>query len=108
MGLISPTIGRLQTLERLYTQGYQDEVVDLTLRKLLERQVQKDTTQLAELRADLVRFEQRYGMASADFFTRYQAGQTSDDMDAFEWNVMYKMATRLAGAVDILRAQLQE
>ena len=82
--------------------------MDLTLRKLLERQVQKDTTQLAELHADLMRFEQRYGMASADFFTKYQDGRAGDAMDAFEWNVMYKMYTRLAGAVDILQAQLQE
>ena len=108
MGLMSPTIGRLQALERLYMQGYQDEVVDLTLRKLLERQVQKDATQLAELRAELVRFEERYSMTSADFFARYQAGQAGDDMDAFEWNVTYKMYSHLAEAVDTLRVQLRE
>jgi hypothetical protein len=108
MTVASPTIGRLQTLERLYTQGYQDDVVDLTLRKLLERQIQQDETQLASLRGDLLRFEQRYRMSSGDFYARYQAGQMGDDLDVFEWNVIYKMFTRLAAAVETLRGQLRE
>jgi hypothetical protein len=47
-------------------------------------------------------------MTSADFFARYQAGQAGDDMDAFEWNVTYKMYSHLAEAVDALRLQLRE
>jgi hypothetical protein len=108
MTVASPTIGRLQALEQLYIQGYQDSVVDLTLRKLIERQVQQDETQLAELRRDLQRFEQRYGITSNDFYARYQAGQVSDDMDAFEWNVAFKMYSRLVKAVETLRGQLRE
>lgn len=108
MTVASLTIGRLQALEQIYTQGYQDNVVDLTLRKLIERQVQQDETQLAELQRDLLRFEQRYGVSSSDFYARYQAGQVGDDMDAFEWNVAFKMYSRLAKAVETLRGQLQE
>jgi len=108
MTVASPTIGRLQALEQLYTQGYQDNVIDLTLRKLLERQVQQDEAQLANLRSDLQRFEQRYGMTSSDFYARYQAGQTGDDLDAFEWNVTYKMYTRLTTSVEVLNSQLRE
>jgi hypothetical protein len=108
MAANATTLGRLRVLERLYAQGYTDEVVDLTVRKLLEHQVQKDEAQLADLSADLARFEQRYGMTSADFFTRYQAGQMGDDADVFEWNSLYKMHTRLADAVMSLRDQLRE
>lgn len=107
MTVASPTIGRLQALEQLYAQGYQDNVVDLTLRKLVERQVQQDEAQLAALHRDLLRFEQQYGVSSSDFFARYQAGQTGDDEDAFEWNVTYKMYTRLAKVVETLRGQLR-
>ena len=53
----SATLRRLRTLERLYEQGYQNVVVDLTMRKLLERQVQEDREQLDELRAELAGFE---------------------------------------------------
>jgi hypothetical protein len=108
MAVATATLGRLRVLERLYAQGYTDEVVDLTVRKLVEHQVQKDEAQLAALREDLAHFEQRYGMTSADFFARYQAGQMGDDADVFEWNALYKMHTRLADAVKSLRGQLRE
>jgi len=36
------TLQRLRALEHLYEQGYQDQVVDLTVHKLLEHQVQKE------------------------------------------------------------------
>jgi hypothetical protein len=108
MAAVATTLGRLRVLERLYAQGYTDEVVDLTVRKLLEHQVQKDEAQLADLSEDLTRFEQRYAMTSVDFFARYQAGQMGDDADVFEWNALYKMHSRLADAVKILRGQLRE
>jgi hypothetical protein len=108
MTAVATTLGRLRALERLYVQGYADEVVDLTLRKLLEHQIQKDDTQLADLRADLARFEHRYAMSSADFFSRYQTGQMGDDADVFEWNALYKMQARLAEAVEVLRGQMRE
>ena len=108
MAAVATTLGRLRVLERLYAQGYTDEVVDLTVRKLVEHQIQKDEAQLAGLSEDLARFEQRYGMNSADFFARYQAGQMGDDADVFEWNALYKMHTRLADALKSLRSQLRE
>jgi hypothetical protein len=108
MAAIATTLGRLRVLERLYAQGYTDEVVDLTVRKLIEHHLQKDEAQLAGLSEDLVRFEQRYGMKSADFFARYEVGQMGDDADVFEWNALYKMHTRLADAAKSLRIQLRE
>ena len=108
MAAVATTLWRLRVLEGLYAQGYTDEVVDLTVRKLVEHQIQKDEAQLVGLREDLARFEQRYGMTSADFHARYQAGQMGDDADVFEWNALYKMHTRLADAVEVLRSQLRE
>ena len=108
MAAVATTLGRLRVLERLYAQGYVDEVVDLTVRKLVEHQIQKDEAQLAGLNGDLARFEQRYGINSADFYARYQAGQMGDDADVFEWNALYKMHSRLADAVKSLQGQLRE
>jgi hypothetical protein len=78
------------------------------MRKLAERQVQEDEAQLAALREDLARFEQRYAMTSADFFARNQAGQMGDDADVFEWNALYKMHARLGDAVESLGRELPE
>ncbi|MCB0089203.1 MAG: hypothetical protein KDE54_14940 [Caldilineaceae bacterium] len=100
------TLQRLRTLESLYEQGYHNDVVDRTIYKLLEHQVQQDEAQLAELADSLSKFEQRFGMISAAFYEKYQAGQASDDADHFEWQVLYKMHQRLSQAVDLLKSQL--
>ena len=108
MSAVATTLGRLRVLERLYAQGNTNEVVNITVRMLVEHQVQKDEAQLAALAEDLARFERRYAMTSAVFFARYQAGQMGDDADVFEWNALYKMHAQLAAAVKSLRGQLRE
>jgi hypothetical protein len=89
------TLQRLRALEQLYEQGYQDDIVDLTIYKLLEHQVQKDEAQLHRLKSDLERYEQQFGMASEIFNAKYQAGALGDDVDVFEWHVIYEMYLRL-------------
>lgn len=106
MTVDSATLDRLRVLEQLYTQGYHDEVIDLTVRKLVEHQLRKDEAHLAALRADLDGFEARYGMTSEDFFIGYQAGEMGDDSDAIEWVSLYKMHLRLAEATEALKGQL--
>jgi hypothetical protein len=89
------TLQRLRALEHLYEQGYQDQVVDLTVHKLLEQQVQKEEGQLAALTSELAIYEERFAMPSAHFFAKYQSGEMGDDADVFEWQVLYKMHQRL-------------
>lgn len=101
------TLRRLHTLERLYEQGYQNVVVDLTMRKLLEHQVREDGEQLDELRAELAGFEAQFGISSAEFFTRYQAGEMGDSADVFEWQALYQMADRLATEVELLSREIE-
>lgn len=51
--------------------------------------------QLRQLQADLAEFEQRYGLTSAEFYRRYQAGQTDDRMNYVEWASLIQMADNL-------------
>lgn len=97
---------RLRALTQLYEQGYQDQVVDLTVHKLLEQQVQKEEAQLAALAAELANYETRFGMSSTHFFAKYTAGEMGDDADVFEWQALYKMQQRLANERQFLKAQL--
>ncbi len=46
-------------------------------------------------RADLAEFEQQFGWASAEFWRKYQAGETDDRMDYVEWASLFQMAQRL-------------
>lgn len=100
------TLQRLRALEHLYEQGYQDQVIDLTVHKLLEQQVQKEEAQLADLASELNAYEERFTMSSAHFFEKYQAGEMGDDADVFEWQVLYKMYQRLYNEINFLKAQL--
>ncbi|CAN5683571.1 hypothetical protein BH10CHL1_BH10CHL1_37450 [soil metagenome] len=102
------TLQRLRALQRLYEQGYQDDVVDLAVYKLLEHQVQKDQTQLTELANQLTVYEQRFGMSSEQFYEKYQAGQQGDDEDSFEWQVLYQMYTRLRHELETLQGSFQD
>jgi hypothetical protein len=40
---------------------------------------------------DLREFEKRYGMESATFYRRFQAGELGDAMDFFEWAGLYAL-----------------
>ena len=58
--------------------------------------------QLSQLQADLSEFEQRYQLSSAEFYRRYQAGQTDDRMDYVEWASLVQMRDKLQQQLDLL------
>lgn len=103
---LNTTLQRLRALEHLYRQGYQDEVVDRTVYKLLERQIHKDEVQLRELGLELAKFEKQFGIPSAQFAAKYQAGEMGDEVDSFEWHVFYKMYLRLQNQLQILKGEV--
>jgi len=69
--------------------------MDRTLDKLLAHEAEQARLQLETLDADLATFEQEHHMTSADFFRRYQAGQTDDRMDFVEWASLVRMKENL-------------
>lgn len=82
---------RLHELAALYEQGQASELMAQTLHKLLLHEVHVVQAELAELQSDLAEFEQRYGMASAEFYRRYKEGLTDDRMDTVEWASLVQM-----------------
>jgi hypothetical protein len=40
---------------------------------------------------DLREFENRYGLDSATFYRRFEAGELGDAMDFFEWASLYEL-----------------
>ena len=96
---------RLQALAQLYQQGQASEVMDRTLDKLLSYERDQSQAQLGELRADLVEFERRYQMSSADFYGRFRAGQTDDRMDFVEWASLIQMTDNLQARLRLLAGE---
>jgi hypothetical protein len=62
-------------------------------------------TQLAALAADLAAYEQQYGMSSAEFVRRYEAGQTGDSMDFVEWTSLVRMRDTLRQHLQLLNGE---
>ena len=87
--LIAERLGRLA---ELYEQGQASELMTRTLDKLLGYEADMARAQPGELQEDLARFEAQYGLGSAEFYRRFQAGETDDRMDYVEWASLVQMA----------------
>lgn len=82
---------RLEQLIRIYESGQVSELMDRTLDKLFSVEAAEAKRDIDELHADLLRFEERFGMESGDFYTRFEAGEMGDDADFIEWASFYDM-----------------
>ncbi len=64
-----------------------------------------EATFLQVLQQDLVELERKYRISSEEFYEKFQAGQIGDEADFMEWNVLYKMTTKLRNRLGILQGQ---
>lgn len=96
------TAERLHALAELYQQGHVSELMDRTLDKLLRHEAEKCHAQLRQFQADLAAFEQQYHLSSTEFYQRFQAGQTGDEMDYVEWASLVQMAANLTKRLRLL------
>ena len=92
MTVQSDTLHKLEILEILYRQGYQSDLVDRTVDKVISLERTRLRQELADLQGRLDAFEQTYHMASADFSRRFHAGELGDEADFFQWNAFHDMA----------------
>jgi len=97
----------LSNLQKLYATGFQDAFLDNALHKIVERQIERDESDLARIQTDLAQFKQDYEMSSGEFWRLYQAGQMTDTIDNFEWNVLYNAQQRIEKHLAILRGSIQ-
>ena len=105
MSVSVPTLDRIRNLEQLYRSGYRSATVDATIDKLLSVEVAKARQEADSLRSRLAELETEYGMSSADFLRRFQAGELGDSADMFEWSAYYQMWLSAQERVRLLEAQ---
>jgi hypothetical protein len=79
---------KLQLLKETYLDA--KEFV-LVLDKLLDSALSEHRLRLTRYNRELHEFEQRFGMDSATFYKRFQAGAAGDAMDYFEWVSLYEL-----------------
>lgn len=85
------TISKLNALEILYRRGYQSEVIDRAMDKLIAMERHRAQQELDDLTRRLQEFESRYHLSSEDFQARFQKGDMGDEADFFEWSAFYDM-----------------
>jgi len=61
--------------------------------------------QLEEIERVLADYERQYGMSSAEFFKKYDSGQTDDRMDFVEWASLTKMAEHIRQNLEAITSE---
>jgi len=87
----SETASRLESLARLYRQGYRSPVVDQAVEKLVALEAERSRNDLQRLEERLSAYEKKYGQSSAAFYAKFRAGEMGDDMDMVEWSALWEM-----------------
>ncbi len=105
MTLSGQTLTNIQSLARLVQTGYQSNVVDATLDKLIVMERAHLETEAESLARQLRAFEQRYQVSSAEFHRRFRAGEMGDDVDMFEWSAFYQMWLSAQERLEALRPE---
>lgn len=77
--------------ELLQNVTLDESELDLILDKLIDVTLSQHRQRLDRYRRDLSTFETRYGMDSATFYRRFEAGDLGDDMDYFEWSGLWEL-----------------
>lgn len=88
--------------------GTVDPVLELTLDKLLAREVARTTGQKETLIAQISEFEQQYHLSNEDFLAQFQAGTLGDDMDFIEWAATLDMLENLNERLAFLKNSLEK
>jgi hypothetical protein len=99
------TIDKLRHLEALYRQGYQNDVTDRSLDKIIELERANARRELDELQERLKRFERQYQISSEEFYRRFRAGEMGDAIEVVEWSIFYDMWESVRSRLEVLEAE---
>ncbi|RLC77685.1 MAG: hypothetical protein DRI61_11040 [Chloroflexi bacterium] len=81
-------LAKLKILEDVYPDKAD---LELMVNKLVDATIGQYRLRLKRYEQELRDFEQRYGMDSATFYRRFEAGELGDAMDFFEWAGLYEL-----------------
>lgn len=100
------TLDKLHLIETVYRQGFQSELIERALDKLLEQEEARAERVMVELQQRLRTFEQQYQLATEEFYRQYEAGRLGDSADFMEWSSFYDMWRSSQQYLDWLRGNV--
>jgi hypothetical protein len=97
---------KLQLLQELTgEEEIGDEVMDVTLSKLLNYEIDKLRERQKQIRERLNAFEEAYRLKTEEFTRQFRSGTMGDAMDFFEWaalaDMYHEISQRLAAAEQV-------
>jgi hypothetical protein len=93
-----------QKLEVLKQTCADESELDQVVGKLLDMTLSQYRRRLERYERDLQTFEKRYGMDSATFYQRFEAGELGDTMDFFEWAGLHELRQDLLEKIQHVEA----
>lgn len=96
------TLHKLEILKDIYS----GEELDRVVRKLLVVVLNQYRLRLERYDCNLREFEKSYGMESATFHQRFEAGELGDAMDFFEWAGLYELKQDILKKIQSLELAL--
>lgn len=100
------TLDKLHRIEAFYRQGFQSELIERALDKLLEQEGARAEQETKELQQRLSAFEQQYQLTTEEFYRQYESGQLADSADFMEWSSFYDMLRSSQQYLDWLRGDV--
>jgi hypothetical protein len=91
MKAVENILDKLKKLQNLYHYEGNNDILNLTLDKLIEYEIKNSQENLGELKEELEIYESKYRLSSEDFYRRFQKGEFGDKLDLVEWSIFYKM-----------------
>ncbi len=92
---------KLELLKESYAD---EEELNRVLERLLDVVLNQHRLRLARYERELHDFEERFGMDSATFAARFEAGELGDRTDYFEWAGLYALKQDLIDKIHRLEA----
>jgi hypothetical protein len=89
-------------LAELYEKKQVSNLTAQTLNKAVEYELSQSQSQLTEIEKVLADYEKQFKISTAEFFKRYQAGQTDDSAESVEWASLAQMATSIRKRLELL------
>lgn len=105
--MISQTSEPLQILDLLYRQGYRSNLIERSLNKIIELERANNLKQASDLQAKLQAYELQYQIPSEIFYQRFSEGCLGDEMDYFEWGVIYELWQSVQERLQVLQPKRQ-
>jgi hypothetical protein len=101
---MNQTIDKIRKLESIISiNDTDDKVLESTINKILQREIDKLQSNLNELNSQIKKFEQQYHMDTGRFESLFNAGSLGDNIDFIDWASTIKMKEKVTNYISMLQ-----